>query len=156
MVTTSNLGKSGATNGAKLTPDAQPRTKKIGQTRASAPSSSSFDPRESSRYLGTLGGAHRAPLLEAFAAKHGSALSRAERYRGFLSTLGTVGFSFGPHRGSAAPPATDAFGAFGLASFAALGLVLEALVREKHLLARSKNKLSATLRTLQDLIVVFH
>jgi hypothetical protein len=101
------------------------------------------------------GGAHGAALLEALAAEDGPALGGTEGHRRFLAALGTIGFGFGAHRGTASSAAT-AFGALGLASLATLGLVLEALVREKHLLARSKNKLGATLRTLQDLIVVFH
>jgi len=104
-----------------------------------------------------LRGAHGAALLEAFAAKDGTALRWTEGHRGFLAALGAIGFGFGAHRGVAAVSAAAAtFGALGFASLAALGLILEALVREKHLLARSKNKLGATLRTLQDLIVVFH
>jgi hypothetical protein len=105
---------------------------------------------------GYLGGAHSAALLKALAAENGAALSGTERHRRFLAALGTIGLGFGAHWGGAAPPSATAFGALGLATLAALGLVLEALVREKHLFARSKYKLGATLRTLQDLIVVFH
>jgi hypothetical protein len=43
------------------------------------------------------------------------------------------------------PASTSALGSFGLASFAALGLVLEAFVGKKHLFAGSKNEFSATL-----------
>jgi hypothetical protein len=46
--------------------------------------------------------------------------------------------------------------AVGLARFAPLGLVLEALVGEKHLFARGENELRPTFGALQDLIVVFH
>jgi hypothetical protein len=42
------------------------------------------------------------------------------------------------------------------AVFAPLGLVLKALVGEKHLLAGCKNKLGVAFCALQDLIVVFH
>jgi hypothetical protein len=42
------------------------------------------------------------------------------------------------------------------AVFAPLGLVLETLVGEKHLLAGCENKLGVAFRALQDLIVVFH
>jgi len=104
-----------------------------------------------------LRGAHGASLLEAFAAKDGTSLGRTERNRGFLAALGAIGFGFRTHRRVAATSTAAApFGALGFASLATLGLILETLVREKHLLARSKNKLGATLRTLQDLIVVFH
>ena len=48
------------------------------------------------------------------------------------------------------------FGASCFAPFTSLRFVLEALVGEKHLLAGSKYKLGAALRTLQDPIVIFH
>src|SRR5246127_4288489 len=103
-----------------------------------------------------LGGAHRSPLLEALPAEDGTSLRRAEGHRGFLSALRAIGFCFGAHRRGPAASSHATFGALGLASLAALGLVLKALVRKKHLFARSKNKLGATLRTLQDLVMVFH
>jgi hypothetical protein len=103
-----------------------------------------------------LGGAHRTALLKALAAENRTALGGTEGYRRFLSALGAIGFGFGAHRGGTAPSPTNTFGALGFARLATLGLVLEALVREKHLFARSKNKLGATLRTLQDLVVIFH
>ena len=108
------------------------------------------------RYARESGSAHGAALLEAFTAEYGAALRGTEGHRRFLPALGTISLGFGAHRGIAASPGASAFGALGFASLAALGLVLEALVREKHLFARGKNKLGATLRTLQDLIVVFH
>ena len=46
--------------------------------------------------------------------------------------------------------------AVGFARFAPLGLVLEALVGEKHLLAGGENELSRTFGALQNPIVVFH
>jgi hypothetical protein len=42
------------------------------------------------------------------------------------------------------------------ARLAPLGLILEALVSEKHLLACGENKLPAAFCTLQDLVMVFH
>jgi len=52
-------------------------------------------------------------------------------HRGFLAALGAIGFGFGTHRRvAAASTAAAPFRALGLASLAALGLVLEALVRE--------------------------
>jgi hypothetical protein len=50
----------------------------------------------------------------------------------------------------------SALGPFRFASLAALGFVLEAFVGKKHLFAGGKNEFSATLRTLQYSIVVFH
>jgi hypothetical protein len=95
-------------------------------------------------------------LLEALPAKDRPALRRTERHRSLFPALRTIRFRFGAHRGIASSSAATTFRALGLAGLAALGLVLEALIREKHLFARSKYKLGATLRTLQDLIVVFH
>jgi hypothetical protein len=40
--------------------------------------------------------------------------------------------------------------------FAPLRLIFEALVGEKHLLARGENKFPAAFGTLQDLVMVFH
>ncbi len=99
--------------------------------------------------------AHRAAGLEAFAAKYRAALRWPEGNRGFLPALRTGGFCFGPWSGTSAST-TAAFRPFCLATLAALRFVLETLVGEKHLLAGGKNKLSAALRTLQDLIVEFH
>jgi hypothetical protein len=49
-----------------------------------------------------------------------------------------------------------AFGALGFARLATFRLVLESLVGKEHLFASGKDKLGATLRALQDLIVEFH
>jgi hypothetical protein len=46
--------------------------------------------------------------------------------------------------------------ALGFAILAPFGLVLEALIGEKHLLAGGENKFLIAIRTLQDLIMVFH
>jgi hypothetical protein len=46
--------------------------------------------------------------------------------------------------------------ALGLAILTPLGLIFEALVGEEHLLAGGENELRTAVRTLQDLIVVFH
>ena len=54
------------------------------------------------------------------------------------------------------PPSTAAFGPLCFTTFTALGLVLEALVGEKHLFAACEYKLRAALRALQHLVVVFH
>jgi hypothetical protein len=43
-----------------------------------------------------------------------------------------------------------------LAGLATLGLVLESLVREKHLLAGGEDEFRSTIGALQDLVMVFH
>src|SRR5216683_3743869 len=53
-------------------------------------------------------------------------------------------------------PATAAFGPLRFTGLTSLGLVLEALVGEKHLFAAGEHELRAALRTLQHLVVVFH
>jgi len=105
-----------------------------------------------SRWNCLLGCPHRAPGLEAFAAKYGAALRWPEGNRGFLPALRTGGLCFSAGSRTSA----TAFRPFRFATLAALGFVLETLVGEKHLFAGGKNKLSAALRTLQDLIVKFH
>jgi hypothetical protein len=98
---------------------------------------------------------HGSPLLKALPAEHRSPLRGTEGHGGFLSALRAVRFGFRAHLRTA-PASSTTFGAFRLAPLATLRFVFETLVGEKHLLAGGKNKLSATLRTLQDLIVVFH
>jgi len=100
--------------------------------------------------------AHRPALLEAFAAKHRTPLCRPERHSGLLTTLRTIGFCFRAHLQSAGNTWTSTLGASCFAPFTSLRFVFEALVGEKHLLAGSKYKLGAALRTLQDPIVIFH
>src|SRR5216683_2538345 len=53
-------------------------------------------------------------------------------------------------------PATAAFGPLRFTGLTSLGLVLEALVGEKHLFAAGEHKLRTALRALQHLVVVFH
>jgi hypothetical protein len=105
--------------------------------------------------LAASGCAQGAALLEALAAKDWTSLRGAEGHGSFLAALRTGGLGFRAHlRGATA--SSTAFRALGLAAFASLRFVLETLVGEKHLLAGSKNKLSAALRTLQHPVVVFH
>jgi len=94
--------------------------------------------------------------LKTFAAEDGPALRGAERNCGFLSALRAGRLCFRPLEGVGTWAWTRALSAFGLAILAPLGLVLETLVGEKHLLAGGEDKLLATFRTLQDLIVIFH
>jgi hypothetical protein len=93
--------------------------------------------------------------LEAFPAKHRAPLRWPEGNRCFFSALRAGRLGFRSHLGGSAS-AASAFGTLCFACLASLGFVFESLVGEKHLFAGGKNKLSATLRTLQDLIVVFH
>jgi hypothetical protein len=97
-----------------------------------------------------LRGAERAALLEAFAAKNWTSLCGPKGNRGFLAALGAGGLCFRAHLGGAATCAcaSAAFSPLGLAAFASFRFVLETFIGEKHLLARSKNKLSAAFRTL--------
>jgi hypothetical protein len=46
--------------------------------------------------------------------------------------------------------------AIGFAGFATLGLVLETLVREEHLLAGREHEFGSTIGAFQDLVMVFH
>jgi len=101
-----------------------------------------------------LGRAHGSPLLETFPAKNRAPLGWPERYRGFLSALRTTGLGLRTDRRGAS--SSDCFGAFGFTGFAALGLVLEAFVCEKHLFAGGKYEFGPALRALQNLVVVFH
>ena len=98
--------------------------------------------------------ARRSPVLKTFPAIDGAPLGGLERNCRFLRALRADRLrlhSLGRACGSASSrrPAC-------LARFTPLGLVFETLVGEKHLLARSKNKLGRTFGALQDPIVVFH
>ncbi len=96
----------------------------------------------------------RSPLLKTFAAIYRASLRWLERNRCFFSALRA--YRLGLDTLYAAGTGCCARRAVGLARFAPLGLVLEALVGEKHLLAGGENELSRTLCTLQNPIVVFH
>ena len=103
-----------------------------------------------------LSGAHGAALLEAFAAEDWAALCGTKRDGGLLSALRAGGLGFGPDLRVASAAPADTIGALGFTGLAPFGLVLEALVGEKHLFASGEDKLGATIRALQDLIVEFH
>ena len=93
--------------------------------------------------------------MEAFAAVHGTPLSGLERNGCFFAALRADGFGFDALNGGRSL-AGAAGGAAGFAGLAPLGLVFEALVGEKHLLAGGEDELSIAIGALQDLIVVFH
>ena len=99
-------------------------------------------------------GAHGSPLLETFTAIDGASLRRLEGHRGFLAALRANGLGFDSLHTARA--GTHAGCTSCLAGFAPLGLVLEALVGEKHLFARGEDKLRIAFGALQDFIVIFH
>jgi hypothetical protein len=105
--------------------------------------------------LAFLSGSHRSPLLEALPAKYRPPLCWPEGNCRLFPALRTVRLRFRSYLRSTTT-ASATFSALGLASFASFGFVLETLVGEKHLFAARKYKLSATLRALQNPIVVFH
>lgn len=94
------------------------------------------------------------PLLKAFAAVHRTTLRRLEGNCRFLPALRADSLGF--HALDAAPVAVGALGSIRLAGLAPLGLVLEALVGEKHLLTGGEDKLRPALGAFQDLVMVFH
>jgi hypothetical protein len=92
--------------------------------------------------------------LKTFAAIYGATLRGFEGYGRFFSTLRADRFCFDPLGGRGRW--LSALGANRLASLATLGLVLEAFVREKHLLAGGENEFSPALGALQNFVMVFH
>jgi hypothetical protein len=104
--------------------------------------------------LAGRGGAHGSPLLETFAAVYRAALGRLEGNSGFFSALRANGLGLDPLKSSG--NRDSALRAIRFAGLAPLGLILEALVGEEHLLACCEYKLRTAFRTLQNLIVVFH
>ena len=96
----------------------------------------------------------RSPLLETFAAIYRSSLCRLERNGCFFSALRTHRLGFDTLY--AAGTSCGARRAISLARLAPLGLILEALVGEKHLLAGGENELSRTFSALQNPVMVFH
>jgi hypothetical protein len=94
--------------------------------------------------------------LEAFPAKDRASLCRPEGNRCFFAALRAGCLGFRTHLGGSAAASSAAFGTLRLACLTSLGFVFESFVGEKHLFASRENELSAALRALQDLIVVFH
>jgi hypothetical protein len=77
-----------------------------------------------------------------------------ERNRGFLAALRANGLRLDPLHASRTRSVV--LRAICFTSLAPLGLVLEALIGEEHLLAGGEDEFSPTFRTLQDPIIVFH
>ncbi len=96
----------------------------------------------------------RSPLLKTFTAIYRASLCWLERNRRFFSALRAYRLGFDTLY--AAGTSRCARRAVGFARLAPLGLVLEALVGEKHLLAGGEYELSRTFCALQNPIVVFH
>src|ERR1700728_974718 len=96
----------------------------------------------------------RPPLLETFAAIYRASLCRLERNSCFFSRLRAHRLRFDTLY--ATGPCRRARRAISLARLAPLGLILEALVGEKHLLAGGENELSRTFSALQNPVMVFH
>jgi hypothetical protein len=103
----------------------------------------------------TACGGHRPPLLETLAAVDWAPLRGLERNRGFLPALRAHGLGLDALN-AAVRGRSSALRSRGFARLAPLGLVLEALVGEKHLLAGGEDKLRPTVRALQDLVMIFH
>jgi hypothetical protein len=93
-------------------------------------------------------------LLKTLAAVNGPSLRGLEGNGRFFPALRAHRLRFDPLNAYRAWIA--ALRADSLARFAPLGLVFEALVGEKHLLAGGENEFSPAFPALQDLIVVFH
>jgi hypothetical protein len=103
----------------------------------------------------TASGGHRPPLLKTLAAVDWAPLRGLKRYRGFLPALRADGLGLDALNAAVRGRRT-ALRTRGFASLAPFGLVLEALVGEKHLFAGGEDKLRPTVRALQDLVMIFH
>jgi hypothetical protein len=93
-------------------------------------------------------------MLKALAAIHRAALRRLERNGRLFSALRANRlrlYALDASRTRFIPLCSIC-----LAGLAALGLVLESLVRKKHLLAGRENEFRSTIGALQDLVMVFH
>jgi hypothetical protein len=107
--------------------------------------------------LGCRGNPDRSPMLKAFPAKDGTTLSRLEGDCRLLPALRANRFGFDAlSPGRTVTGAASPLRACCLAGLAALRLVSEPFVGEKHLFAGRENKLRPTIGTLQDPIMVFH
>ena len=103
---------------------------------------------------GCAGSPDRSSLLEAFPAKHRAPLCGLERDGCLFAALRANRLGF--HTLYASHAAARPLCAVGFARPAPLGLVLEALIGVKHLLAGGEDELCPAIPALQDLIVVFH
>ncbi len=93
--------------------------------------------------------------LEALPAKYRSSLRRLKGNRRFLATIRADGSRFHlwivrVHR------QPEGLGAFALASFTALGFVLELFIVEEKLLSRGENEILPAVNALQNPVLEFH
>jgi hypothetical protein len=98
----------------------------------------------------------RPPLLETFAAKYRAPLRGFERNCGFLAALRANSFGLDSLHISRGRTCAHALSAVPFARFAPLGLVLETLVGEKHLLAGGENELGITFGASQNPVLKLH
>src|SRR5271167_1054846 len=100
------------------------------------------------------GSSSRPPMLKAFAAIDWTPLRGLERNGGLFSALRAHRFRL--YALDASRTCFIPLCAVCLAGLATLRLVLESLVREKHLLAGGEDEFRFTIGALQDLVMVFH
>jgi hypothetical protein len=93
-------------------------------------------------------------MLETLAAIYRAPLRRLERNGRLFPALRADRFCF--YALNTSRTRFSPLGPICFAGLAPLGLVLESLVREKHLLAGGENELRPTIGALQDLVLVFH
>ena len=105
------------------------------------------------RLLRSVWRTNRPPLLKAFAAVNRASLCWLKGDRSLLAALRTGRFRFGSLEIVAL---ARGLRALCFAAFTPLGLILEALVGIKQLLARGENKFCSAFRALQNLILVLH
>jgi hypothetical protein len=95
-------------------------------------------------------------LLEALTAKYRAPLRGLEGNSCLPLAGRTHGLGFNSLEVAPILRKAEHLGALGLAAFAAFGLVLELFVVEEKLFASSENKISATVDTLEELVLEIH
>jgi hypothetical protein len=101
-------------------------------------------------------GCGRFALLEAFAAKHRTALRWLERDSCFPLAAGADGLGFYPLVVAAILRQSQCLGAFTLAVLAAFRFVLELFVVEEELFTSGENEVGATIHTLENFVLEVH
>jgi hypothetical protein len=95
-------------------------------------------------------------LLEAFAAKHRTALRWLERDSSFPLAAGADGLGFNSLIIAAILRQSQCLGAFTLAVFAAFRFVFELFIVEEKLFASGENEIGATIYTLENFVLEVH